>query len=124
MMKLFKTDNYNEDDGCCLFLAFSYDEQGNVLGEPPEVTFSHGYLEDGFDGDKWTHFIKGCEFDIVFEQADPKSFPPNLKSNAFKSLENAVSKLHQYACSLPIGDERTKAFAIYQEARHAPLADY
>lgn len=48
----------------------------------------------------------------------------HLKSEAFDALYVAVSKLHTWACALPVGDERTKAFAIYQAARIAPIAEY
>ncbi len=74
-MKLRKTEDYHEDDGCCMFFSFSYDKNGNVLGEPPEVEFSSGYLQDDFDETKWTHFVKGDEFNTIFEQADPEAFP-------------------------------------------------
>lgn len=46
-----------------------------------------------------------------------------LKSEAFEALQDAVSKLHKWACELPVGEEREKAFAIYQAARLAPLAE-
>ena len=74
-MKLQKTEEHHEEDDSALFFSFSRDKDGNVLGEPPEVMFSDGYLEDDFDPEKWTHFIKGIDFNFVFEQADPKSFP-------------------------------------------------
>ena len=124
-MKLYKTDEYDEDFGTCLFISFTRDEYGDVVGEPPEVCLSSGYLSEGFEESQWPYFIKGDFFNELFEQADPKSFPPRepTKEEAFDSLQNAVSKLHAYACSLPIGDERTKAFAIYQAARMAPRAE-
>jgi hypothetical protein len=125
-MQLFKTEEYNEDFGPCLFINFSRDENGNVLGEPPEVCFSSGYLQEGFEESEWPYFIKGDLFNHLFEQADPKSFPPKkiTKEDAFDALENAVSQLHAYACSLPIGKDREKAFAIFQAARIAPRAEW
>lgn len=74
-MKLMKTEEYHEDYGACLFFSFSYDEDGNILGEPPEVTFASGYLEDDFEQNVWTHFVRGCDLNTIFEQADPASFP-------------------------------------------------
>jgi hypothetical protein len=124
-MKLFKTEEYNEDFGPCLFINFSRDENGNVLGEPPEVCFSSGYLQEDFEESEWPYFIKGDLFNHLFEQADPKSFPPKkiTKDEAFDALQEAISKLHTYACSLPIGKSRTKAFAIYQAVRMSPLTE-
>jgi len=74
-MELLKTEEYHEDFGCCLFFSFSRDEQGHVLGEPPEVCFSSGYMEDGFDEKEWTHFIKGVDMNFVFTGVDPVRFP-------------------------------------------------
>jgi len=73
-MKLINTDEYDEEYGCCLFVSFSRDEKGNILGEPPEVCFSSGYLEDDFDGEKWTHFVKG-DFNFMFSDVDPINYP-------------------------------------------------
>jgi hypothetical protein len=73
-MKLLKTDEFHEDMGCCLFVSFSRDEHGNILGEPPEVCFSSGYMEIGFDDQKWTHFVEG-DFNFMFTHADPIHFP-------------------------------------------------
>lgn len=45
-----------------------------------------------------------------------------LKIEAFDALEVAVEKIHKWACALPVGEERTKAFAIHQAARLSPMA--
>lgn len=73
-MKLSKTKEYHEDMGSCLFVSFSRDENGQILGEPPEVEFCNGYLEVGFDENKWTHFVEG-DFNFLFTDADPENFP-------------------------------------------------
>lgn len=78
-MNLSKTEDYHEDYGPCLFFSFSRDSEGNILGEPQDVMFSYGYLEDDFDDKKWTHFIADENFNFAFEQADPENFKP-LKS--------------------------------------------
>lgn len=80
----------------------------------PHATF------DIIDGDE--KYCRG----IVFSLCDldgPESKLKSLKEDAFNSLDEAVSKLHKYACECEIGDERTKAFAIYQAARLAPRAE-
>ena len=46
-----------------------------------------------------------------------------VKDDAANALDEAVAKLHKYACECEIGPERTKAFAIYQAARLAPRAE-
>lgn len=73
-MKLLPTSEYHEDMGPCLFVNFSRDENGKILGEPPEVYFASGYMEDGFDGSIWTHFVEG-DFNFIFSDADPVNFP-------------------------------------------------
>ena len=74
-MELFKTEDYDEELGYMLFVSFSRDENGKILSEPPEVKLSHGYVEDDFDADKFTHFID-VNCNSIFEQADPVNFPP------------------------------------------------
>ena len=74
-MKINKTEDYHEDNGPAMFFSFSRDKEGNLLGEPPEVCFSFGYLEVGFDEEKWTHWIDGRWFNFVFTSLDPVSFP-------------------------------------------------
>lgn len=73
-MKLRKTEEYHEDMGACLFVSFSRDKDDNILGEPPEIYFASGWLEDGFDEEKWTHFVEG-DFNFMFTGADPVNFP-------------------------------------------------
>lgn len=74
-MKLYKTEDYHEDYGYCLFFSFSWHD-GKILCEPPEVCLSHGHIECGFDESKWTHFTKDFDINAVFEQVDPVLFPP------------------------------------------------
>lgn len=73
-MKLLKTEEYHEDMGNCLFVSFSRDDNGQILGEPPDVDFKSGYMEDDFDEKKWTHFVDG-DFNFIFTGADPDKFP-------------------------------------------------
>lgn len=73
-MKLLKSEDWHEDLSCSVFVSFSRDEDGNILGEPPELYVGSGYLEDGFDFEKWTHFIDG-DFNFLFSDADPVNFP-------------------------------------------------
>lgn len=73
-MKLLPQSEYHEDMGYCLFVSFSRDENGNILGEPPEVCFMSGYIDIEFDPEKWTHFVEG-DFNFMFSDADPVRFP-------------------------------------------------
>jgi hypothetical protein len=68
-LEVFEADTYNEEDGPCLFFSFSRDDNGKILGEPPETEFLNGYMGDDFDPKKWTHFIKGIDFNFVFTAA-------------------------------------------------------
>lgn len=43
----------------------------------------------------------------------------SLKNAAFKALCDAEKRMHAYACALDIGDERTKAFEIFENIRNA-----
>ena len=42
-----------------------------------------------------------------------------LKDSAFSALRKAEQKMHEYAASLDVGDERTKAFEIFENIRNA-----
>jgi hypothetical protein len=42
-----------------------------------------------------------------------------LKDSAFSALRVAEKRMHAYACELEVGDERTKAFEIYENIRNA-----
>ena len=75
-MKALPSSDWHEDLGASIFISFSRDENGDILGEPPELYFGSGYLEDDFDFDKWTHFIDG-NFNFIFYDADPKNFINN-----------------------------------------------
>lgn len=74
-MKLKPITEWHEDLGASIFVSFSRDEKGEILGEPPELYYGSGYLEENFDDKKWTHFIDG-DFNFIFTDADPLNFPP------------------------------------------------
>jgi hypothetical protein len=69
-MTLKSTLDWHEDLGSSIFVCFSRDENGDILGETPELYYGSGYLEDDFDDEKWTHFIDG-DFNFIFSDADP-----------------------------------------------------
>lgn len=73
-MKVLKTEDWHEDLCASIFISFIRDENGVIQGEPPELYYGAGYLEDDFDFDKWTHFIDG-DFNFIFSDADPINFP-------------------------------------------------
>ena len=73
-MRVLKSDEWHEDYGTSIFISYSRDDDGAILGEPPELCYGSGYLEDDFDFDKWTHFIDG-DFNFLFSDADPINFP-------------------------------------------------
>ena len=58
-MKVLPSEEWHEDLGSSIFISFSRDENGEILGEPPELYYGSGYLEEFFDFDRWTHFIDG-----------------------------------------------------------------
>ena len=78
-MKLLPTEDWHEDLGGAVFVSFSREDDGTIIGEPPEFYWGHCYLEDDFDFDKWTHFIDG-DFNFLFSDADPINFPPLKKA--------------------------------------------
>lgn len=43
----------------------------------------------------------------------------SLKNSAFASLRDAESRMHKYASALEIGDDRVKAFEIFENIRNA-----
>lgn len=43
----------------------------------------------------------------------------SLKSAAFAALRDAEKRMHTYACELEVGEERTKAFEIFENIRNA-----
>ena len=73
-MKVLKSEDWHEDLGASIFISFSRDDKGEILGEPPELYYGSGYLEGDFDFSKWTHFIDG-DFNFIFSDADPINFP-------------------------------------------------
>lgn len=42
-----------------------------------------------------------------------------MKNDMLNKHQTAVTAAHQYACALPIGNERTQAFEIYQNMLYA-----
>lgn len=75
-MKLRKTEDYHEDYGSAIFIGWSRDKNGKVLGEPPELYFGCGWLDEGFDDELFTHWIEAKFFNELFTQVDPENFPP------------------------------------------------
>jgi len=73
-MKLKPSGDWHEDLGLSIFVSFSRDENGEILGEPPELYWGSGYLEEDFDFNKWAYFIDG-DFNFIFTDADPVNFP-------------------------------------------------
>ena len=68
-MKIKPASEWHEDSGASLFIRFSRDESGQILGEPPEVCFAFGYLECGFEVDKWDYYLDE-NINAWFEQAE------------------------------------------------------
>ena len=75
IVKLIPSEEWHEDLNSSIFVSFSRDENGVIMGEPPELHWGSGYLETDFDFEKWTHFIDG-DFNFIFSDADPINFPP------------------------------------------------
>jgi len=73
-MELKPSSEWHEELGASIFVCFSRDENGDIVGEPPELHYGSGYLEEDFDFEKWTHFIDG-DFNFIFHDADPDNFP-------------------------------------------------
>jgi len=81
-MNLKPTSEWHEDLGASIFVCFSRDKNGNILGETPELYYGSGYLEEDFDEDKWTHFIDG-DFNFIFSDADPDNFAVRVEGIDF-----------------------------------------
>lgn len=62
-MLIKETDDWNEDDGYCLFFHFENFE------EPPEVKCASP-LETGFDPEYWSYFSRDVDFNNAIEQAE------------------------------------------------------
>lgn len=56
-MKIKPADQWHEELGSRLFIKFSRDEEGNILGEEPTVEFASGYTQIGFNIDEWEYFL-------------------------------------------------------------------
>jgi len=60
-MKLYKSDDYHEDYGECIFFHFySFEEPADICSGSP--------LDNGWDDEYWTHFIR-LDFNDIFKQA-------------------------------------------------------
>ena len=60
-MKLYKSKDYHEDYGECIFFHFfSFSEPADVCSGSP--------LDLGWDDEWWTHFIQ-LDFNDIFNQA-------------------------------------------------------
>lgn len=68
-MIILPVSQWSEDDGNSLFIRFSRNEKGEIMGEPPEVVFANGYIEHGFNIEEWDYFLKGS-INSWFEQAE------------------------------------------------------
>lgn len=80
----------------------------------PHATFEVLYDDE--------NYCRGIVFSL--DELESKEDELNrLKEEAYSALDDAVSKLHKYACSCELGKEREKAFAVYQAARLAPGAE-
>lgn len=112
-MKLLPTHQWHEDLGASIFVSFSRDENGNILGEPPELMYSSYYLEENFDQEKWTHFIDG-DFNFIFSDADPANFP--LLEKALEVPTNSIPE-HVYVRYVDTGK------AIYLDKKSAKNFD-
>ncbi|MCP4267473.1 MAG: hypothetical protein GY777_18240 [Candidatus Brocadiaceae bacterium] len=77
-MKVKPSSEWHEDRGSSIFLSYSKDFDGTILGEPPEICFASGYLQEDFDYEKWTHFIDG-DYNFLFSDVDPIKFPLIVK---------------------------------------------
>lgn len=67
-MKITPAKDWTEDNGNSLFIRFVRNEQGEILGESPEVEFASGYIQDGFDIEEWEYFLDES-INSWFEQA-------------------------------------------------------
>lgn len=53
--------------------------------------------------------------------ADKQKSKEQLSNKAFAALRLAERAMHKYAASLPLGEEREKAFVIYENVRTAAV---
>lgn len=72
-------------------------------------------------GDDATNEACRIELEESGHVIDPEA--NRLKRQAMHSLSLAESHLHEWASNLPVGQERIKAFAIYEAVRLSPLAE-
>ncbi len=70
LMIIEKAEEWHEDDGNSMFIRFARDEDGDILGEEPEVCFATGFMQVGFKTEEWEYYISGGQFNCWFEQAE------------------------------------------------------
>lgn len=68
-MKIRPVSEWHEDLGCRMFIKFTRDEDGEILGESPQVEFASGYIQDGFDIVDWDYFLDES-INTWFEQVE------------------------------------------------------
>lgn len=56
---------------------------------------------------------------LVMDLGTPEQLRAREKDKAFAALRDAEKRMYEYACNLDVGDERTKAFEIYENIRTA-----
>lgn len=62
-VEVFKTDEYHEDFGNVIFMHFeNFDE--------PCILYFGSAIDSTFDESFWTHFIRGVDFNYIYEQAE------------------------------------------------------
>lgn len=70
----------------------------------------------------------GPGYEDVQHQPDASARGPNLadtemlvaaREKAHNAADAAERAWHEYACKLEVGDARTRAFAVYENLRHA-----
>lgn len=67
-MKIRPANEWHEELGDSLFIRFARDEDGEILGESPEVEFASGYVQTDFNIDEWEYFLDES-INTWFEQA-------------------------------------------------------
>jgi hypothetical protein len=67
-MKILPVSEWHEDLCSSIFIKFSRNEDGEIMGESPEVCYASGYLDPDFDMDYWDYFVDG-NINTWFEQA-------------------------------------------------------
>lgn len=56
---------------------------------------------------------------LTMDLGTPEQLRAREKEKAFAALRQAEKLMYEYACNLDVGDERTKAFEVYENIRTA-----